>query len=152
MKECPKCETVKSESAFGRSLARKSGLQGWCKVCRAKQSQTPGGKEIQRRANRKYRQSHKEENAERRRSPSGREAQRKSDKKQREKFPERTKAINAVNNAITAGKLERPLFCEECGEEKFVQGHHEDYINKPLDVDWLCIKCHVELHRKLILV
>lgn len=41
------------------------------------------------------------------------------------------------------GKLIQ-LSCECCGDEKS-QMHHEDY-DKPLQVQWLCRKCHLELH------
>ena len=57
------------------------------------------------------------------------------------------KAHNDVNNAIAAGKLIRPSYCEWCFEKKNVEGHHEDY-SKPLDVDWLCTKCHRKLHKE----
>lgn len=53
-------------------------------------------------------------------------------------------AKDAVNNAIRSGKLVKELCW--CGSSK-VQGHHEDY-NKPLEVIWLCIKHHKELHMK----
>ena len=57
-----------------------------------------------------------------------------------------TDVINAQrNNAIKAGKIVRQP-CAVCGVEK-VHGHHEDYT-KPLEVDWLCSKHHMERHRK----
>ena len=46
-----------------------------------------------------------------------------------------------------------PKPCENCGITKVykdgrdgVQAHHCDY-NKPLEVIWLCIKCHYEWHK-----
>ena len=37
--------------------------------------------------------------------------------------------------------------CSACGEKK-VQCHHNDYDN-PMDVEWLCIKHHMEKHGKV---
>jgi len=34
--------------------------------------------------------------------------------------------------------------CKECGDENSKM-HHEDY-DKPLEVTWLCRKCHLDLH------
>lgn len=57
--------------------------------------------------------------------------------------PEKQKARTAVGNAIRDGRLRR-LPCEVCGIEK-TQAHHEDY-SKPLDVRWLCFRCHRAEH------
>ena len=51
----------------------------------------------------------------------------------------RVKARSDLNHAIGQGKLKR-LPCESCGEEKS-EGHHHDY-EEPLDVKWLCKRCH----------
>jgi ribosomal protein S27AE len=59
--------------------------------------------------------------------------------------PDKSKARYSVSNAIRAGRLKK-LPCEKCGCEK-VQAHHHDY-SKPLDVTWLCVKCHFLKHRK----
>jgi len=61
--------------------------------------------------------------------------------------PEREAARNAVNNAVRDGKL-TPKPCERCGFAMGVQAHHEDY-SKPLDVVWLCTKCHGQRHREI---
>lgn len=62
-------------------------------------------------------------------------------------------AQNLVETAISQGVLEQKSACENCGGcPKFkdgrtgVQAHHDDY-NKPLEVRWLCQKCHHEWHK-----
>jgi len=54
----------------------------------------------------------------------------------------KVRARTAVNHAIKSGILKRePCFC---GETR-TQAHHDDYA-KPLDVRWLCLKHHREVH------
>ena len=49
--------------------------------------------------------------------------------------------------AVEKGILINPKKCSVCGEEKAkISGHHDDY-NKPLEVRWLCSKCHYEWHK-----
>jgi len=51
-----------------------------------------------------------------------------------------------VNNAVRDRKLfKKP--CEICGAIK-TEAHHPDYT-KPLDVQWLCRKHHLEIHGKM---
>lgn len=58
-----------------------------------------------------------------------------------------------VEKAILYGKLIRPIKCECCGCENImadgrsgIQAHHNDY-DKPLDVIWLCQRCHHNWHK-----
>ena len=133
MKHCNKCKEDKSVAEFHKDHRnKKDGLQGWCKDCVRLYGQSEAGK----RSDRKYSRSEK-----------GREA----DRKHYYNSPEKAKALNALNHAIRDGKINRPDFCESCFQEKFVEGHHPDY-DKPLEVTWLCKKCHTELHKDLILV
>ena len=67
-------------------------------------------------------------------------------KERRNKFPEKTRARDAVNNAVKSGKLIK-LPCEDCGSTRHIHGHHEDY-SKALVVVWLCRACHLERHGK----
>lgn len=60
---------------------------------------------------------------------------------------DKIKCQQEVRQAIKSGVLHRPSKCSKCGIEGKVQGHHEDY-SKPLEVTWLCIKCHRNLHKK----
>lgn len=64
------------------------------------------------------------------------------------------KSQNLLEQAIEDGKIIRKRFCEECGmvdppgtKPTKINAHHPDY-NKPLDVMWLCKKCHFEWHKK----
>lgn len=56
-------------------------------------------------------------------------------------------AHQVVRDAIKLGIIQKPEHCSECNGKNRIQGHHEDYM-KPLDVIWLCVKCHARLHRK----
>lgn len=51
----------------------------------------------------------------------------------------RRRARHALRNAIQAGKIQRQP-CSRCASPN-AQGHHRDY-EQPLEVDWLCQKCH----------
>jgi hypothetical protein len=55
----------------------------------------------------------------------------------------------AVKYAISNGRLQRTAACQKCTTEGKVSAHHEDY-SKPLDVVWLCRKCHDAKHRLLL--
>ena len=52
-------------------------------------------------------------------------------------------AADLVGRAVRAKKLTRKP-CVVCGSDK-AQGHHEDY-DKPLEVEWLCIRHHHDRH------
>lgn len=58
------------------------------------------------------------------------------------------KSRHKFQYAIKRGVIVRPTACEMCGGNRNIQGHHADYT-KPLDVRWLCQKCHYWEHRKI---
>lgn len=70
--------------------------------------------------------------------------------------PDRSKkdrVHDIVEKAIKSGVITKVLVCESCGGSgvykdgrSTVQAHHDDY-DKPLDVRWLCQKCHHEWHK-----
>ena len=60
------------------------------------------------------------------------------------KFKDKARA--KARAALVSGKIKKTP-CVNCGSNEKVCGHHEDY-EKPLEVIWLCTKCHHELHKK----
>jgi len=80
-------------------------------------------------------------------SDSGRVASRKAKAAYKAKNMIKRRAHVAVNNAVRDGRLMKPSRCEECGSDGLLHGHHDDYA-KPLDVRWLCTKCHELWHRE----
>ena len=57
-------------------------------------------------------------------------------------------AANIVNNAIRDGRLTKSRVCEECNKDnEIIHGHHDDYAY-PMQVRWLCPKCHSDWHKK----
>lgn len=58
----------------------------------------------------------------------------------------RKRLSNALlNNRIRSGDIKRPGKCSACGAECQPEAHHNDY-SRPLDVEWLCRKCHQKRH------
>ena len=59
-------------------------------------------------------------------------------------------AYRKVKVAIKSGVLQRPLCCPRCGAwdrkgsdgRTLIHAHHEKGYEYPLDVQWLCAKCH----------
>lgn len=84
-----------------------------------------------------------------RKSEKGRKMTYQMLKRQREKYPEKFKARHAVNYAVKTGKLLKPKTCQDCSKESRIEGHHDDYT-RPLDVLWLCPRCHKAKHGFLI--
>lgn len=61
-----------------------------------------------------------------------------------EKNPTKYNAHKVVEAAINAGVIEKPDHCFGCGRsasETRISSHHHDYA-KPLEVIWVCAKCH----------
>ena len=57
--------------------------------------------------------------------------------------PDAYRAHYLASNAVRDGRLQKQP-CLFCGAER-VHAHHRDY-GRPLDVIWLCPKCHHRLH------
>jgi ribosomal protein S27AE len=60
-------------------------------------------------------------------------------------YPEKYKANSSVNNLIRNSQLKKKP-CEICGN-RTTEAHHNDY-SKPLEIVWVCKRCHNGLHGK----
>lgn len=130
MKTCTACRTIKPFDDF---YDHQGGKMGVCKGChkaavRARARTNPAVQEYDRR---------------RSKTPERRAHIQLVSKRWREEHPDAYKAQTAVGNAIRDGKLKKQP-CEICGNKK-VHGHHRNYL-KPLEVTWLCARCHHRLH------
>lgn len=131
-KICTKCNTEKNLSGFGRDSRKKDDLQSQCSQC-----------DYDRNL-KWYRKNGKRYYAKYIKTEERKEYMKECAKKHRDTYPDKCKARSSVSNAIQSGRLiKQPC---HCGESE-VEAHHEDY-SKPLDVQWLCVKHHKELHRK----
>jgi hypothetical protein len=57
---------------------------------------------------------------------------------------QRSREYSKLSWAIKSGKVIKPTICPQCGEVPEygrIEGHHHDY-SKPLEVKWLCSRCH----------
>lgn len=131
-KQCFKCKETKPIDAFYKHPQMADGHLGKCKECaktdvRAHYERIGGNAAYERK---------------RFQRPERKVAVARYMRAMRERDPIKFKARNAVSNAVRDGKLIRQP-CQKCASTVRVQAHHHDY-NKPLDVEWLCFKCHRE--------
>ena len=57
-------------------------------------------------------------------------------------YPLKARARELVRKAVRSGRLQRSQTCEQCGGKGRIEGHHWAGYDCPLDVKWLCPRCH----------
>lgn len=131
--QCRVCDEIKPCEDFYPRQVRKCGTVGECKDCtRAR---------VKRRA--QTNPMVQEYDRQRAKTPKRAALRAKIGKRWREENAVAYAAQTAVGNAIRDGRLKRDP-CLFCGAGE-VHAHHRDYT-KPLEVIWLCPKCHHRLH------
>lgn len=134
MKHCPKCHKDLPTSEFHRNKAKKDGLGYVCKICRKEEhacyyeAHKVQCLAVYRQYYRRNRAAMLAKEAAREKSPEGRWQRR---------------AYSHVQRAKVKGELV-PALCAHCGAAN-VEAHHDDY-SRPLDVIWLCRRCHAGRH------
>ena len=142
-KACFKCGEIKPITSFYKHSGMRDGHLNKCKDCaKADTKQNRSDKLDYYKAYDRIRTSlpHRKK----RLAEYGRRPEVKARKRAIPYNKVRKAATTAVNNAVRSGILLRQP-CFICGSQD-VQGHHPDY-SRPLDVVWLCVPHHAELHR-----
>lgn len=135
MKLCRSCNTEKDELEFGKRTASKDGLAHKCKQCQKEYDAARLRDPKRMKARRDYQKTEK-----------GKAAHNRAAKRWAAKNTVKRAAHILVGNAIRKGDIQ-PLPCEVCFNTHDVHAHHDDYA-KPLEVRWLCSKCHNDWHRE----
>lgn len=148
-KKCTKCGDIKSlEEYYFRKDNNK--YRNECKECCKSRKRTSQEKRIV--TQRKRREKNKDNINKyvrywsKKRRKEKPDVVRLEDKIDRERYRDKRKAHLKVFTAIKNGIIVKPKKCHKCNSTIAIEGHHEDYL-KPLEVVWLCRKCHSKLHR-----
>ena len=146
MKTCSTCKASKPLTEFYRS----GGFLSSCKECKRAYARANRAKRVDyyrqfdrdRHANNQSRRDydHAQSRQWRKDNPK-RHAQLTAEWRLRN--PEKYQAHIILNNAKNSGKIS-PMSCAHCDNPK-TDAHHHDY-SRPLDVTWLCHRCHAQRH------
>lgn len=134
---CSKCKVEQSIDNFYKDKSLRGGGRIYrCKTCKKFDYRKAGEKYTiaYKKKNKKYYDKNREKILQKRR-------------KWYESNQQKVEAHWKVTNAIKKGTLQRKP-CENCGKTEKIDAHHEDY-SKPLDVAWLCHRCHLRRHEEI---
>ena len=145
MKRCPKCGQTKPETEFHRNKGRPDGVQVYCKPCAIKRSSdwNKAHRTKRREHQSRWRKMHPEKIREYNRENYQRH---KEERNRKPHDPLARKARYLVRKAVRCGVLVKPEVCDQCKcwfPGRRIIGFWHDY-GKPLEVRWLCIRCHYE--------
>lgn len=119
-KICSKCKKLLDIKMFNRDIRKKYNVESCCKEC----------KKLYKKENKNILLLKQQER-----------------RKNNSEYLLKQKARNLLYSEIRAKRIIKPCICEGCNTENILQAHHFNY-NEPLNIIWLCRKCHSVLHRK----
>lgn len=142
LKQCSRCLENKQIEEFYFKQGRKDNRDGVCKKCVLirNRHKYKTRKDVVQSQNRKWRDRNPE---------SFSESKRKNGVKYRAENREKIAAHQKLNAEIRAKRIIRPIACEICGIGCNPHAHHWSYLKEHhLDVIWVCVNCHADLHSK----
>lgn len=135
-------------SEFYRHKDMTDGYLSYCKSCTKKRIDKHRAKNIEKiKAYDRVRSALPHRASARRdysKTEKGKEVKARTSKKWIENNPKKRRAHQAIKNEIRSNRLKKEP-CSICGKPN-VHAHHFDY-DKPLDIIWLCPKCHSDWHK-----
>ena len=150
MKKCIKCGAEKNIEDFYKHKEMSDGYLNKCKDCTKKDTLKYRKENIEKvrhydrnRPNKKERVLKNIERILNNEDKYKRYLEKKKEWSKKNKI--KRQAHNKVARALLKGIIKRKFNCEICGCEENLEAHHNDY-NKPLEVIWLCKKCHTNTH------
>ncbi len=170
MKTCRKCLIQKDTQDFKKDNRNSDGFGSYCKQCHNRSTRdkydpddnrerhkkyaetgifrTPEYQEKNRIRCREYRRSNPEKASlvSLKWAQRNREKRRAYQEKWRKSNLKQAAANKYLQKWIKNGLMNRGTICEDCNKHGKMEGHHKDY-EKPLEVNWLCRRCHMKRHR-----
>ena len=153
-KTCFKCGVDKPLSEFYRHRMMADGHLNKCKICAKKDVRENRAAKVE--YYRAYDKKRFKQNAQIRerhlryaQTPEGKEALKRAKKLWQDRNPVKRAAHIILGNAVKNSKIAKPEKCQRCGLEpkrRHIHAHHNDYA-KPLEVEWICVWCHIEEHK-----
>jgi DNA-directed RNA polymerase subunit RPC12/RpoP len=140
-KRCFKCERTLPLDQFYAHPKMADGRLNKCKDCAKRDTRQ------HRIDNPEHLSAYEQQRMQR---PERRQQMREAQTRRRQSNGLKVKARAAVTNAVRDGRLVKGP-CTRCGSTVKVEGHHHDY-SLPLEVEWLCFKCHREQEHGQIVV
>lgn len=148
-KVCKACGVLKPLNEYYKHPKMADGHLNKCKECQKENSRQAREKNAEQyrqydkdRANNPDRVAARREYS---RTEAGKESHAKAIKKYQQTSTLKRAAHILVGNALRDGKIVRAEVYETCGSSGKIEGHHDDYT-KPLEVRWLCERCHKDWH------
>lgn len=170
-KQCSRCERIKLGDCFRPDSRNLDGRHSWCRQCEMERARTyRTSPEVRarikqydklKRSNPEYRadaarKAQRADYLRRTRSrPKSRERERRHAAQYRMRYPEKQSARLTLKRALQSGNVVRPDCCSQCGVsnpkrtdgKSALHGHHHRGYELPLEVLWLCHRCHNLAHQ-----
>ena len=135
MKQCRACGEMKTIDEFYKRPDTADRHFFECKPCLL----------LERRSRRRVSDVQQELDRKHNADPRQKERARAKARRYALEHPERIRAYGKLQRGVVSLRVARPSSCPICGSTSRIVGHHADY-SKPLDVTWMCSRCHARMH------